>query len=257
VPTLRELQATFAAGLRGMPQDVGDWAADDRIAAAARLGVYRNNAQASFEQALEQTYPVVRRRVGDDYFRQLAHHYRRAQPSRTGDLHEVGRYFAGFLAAQLAHGPYAWLAELAQLEWAVADAAVAADSATVGAAALAGFAPEVLEHARLQFVRSLRLIAATVPVLSVWQANQPGVPACSTDLSTGAQYVIVHRAADGLQLRAVGPRAFALVAALGGGSTLSHAVDASDMPLDELPPLLHLLFADATVAAVRAAATPG
>lgn len=255
MPTLRELQANFAAGMQGMPQEAGDWAADDGIAAAARLHVYRNNARALFEQALEQTYPVLRRRVGNDYFRQLAHQYRHEQPSRTGDLHEAGRHFAGFLAAQLADGPYAWLAELARLEWAVADAAVAADSAAVGVAALAGIAPEFLEHVRLQFVPSLRLVAATVPVLSVWQANQPDVSACSTDLSTGAQYVIVHRAADGVQLRAVGPRAFALVAAL-GGSTLARAVEASDMPLDELPPLLHLLFADATVAAVTAAITP-
>ena len=56
-----------------------DWAemADlPRSIAASRLGVYRNNARHFFRTALERTYPVVRHRVGDEYFRQLAHVYR-------------------------------------------------------------------------------------------------------------------------------------------------------------------------------------
>ena len=86
--SLRELQRSFAAALR-------DPAAACAVLPPANLAVYRNNAHSTFRAALELTYPVVRRRVGDDYFRQLCAHYRERFPSRSGDLHWAGRDFAG------------------------------------------------------------------------------------------------------------------------------------------------------------------
>ena len=250
MPTLHELQASFAAALRGTPHDVDSWAVGDGIAAEARLRMYANNSRAVFEQALDQTFPVVRRRVGDDYFRQLAHHYRRAHPSGAGDLHEVGRCFADFLADHLSGSPYAWLAELARLEWAVADAAVAADVPAVSVESLAGLAPDVLADVRLRLVPSLRRVAAPVPVLSLWQANQPGMESCSTDLAAGPQCVVVHRAPEGVQLRSVGSAEFEFVAAVERGRTLAEALEDSSLQHERLAPLLHWLFADATVAGI-------
>lgn len=252
MPTLHELQRSFAAGLRGAQHGAEEWAASDGIPAAARLRVYGNNSRALFEQALELTYPVVRRRVGHDYFRQLAHFYRQAHPSCAGDLHEVGRRFPPFLAAHLAGGPYAWLAELATLEWAVAAAAVAADSSIAAAETLAALAPDALAAVRLRFVPSLQRVAGTVPVLSVWRANQPPAEPGDVDLAPGPEYVVVHRATDGVQLRGIALAEFDFIAALERGGTFEAAVDDSALPLDLLPGLLQWLFADAAVAAVIA-----
>lgn len=251
MPTLHELQASFAVGLRGAQCDVNDWAVGDGIPAAARLRIYANNSRAVFEQALEQTFPVLRRRVGDDYFRQLSHQYRRAHPSGAGDLHEVGRCFADFLAGHLSASPYAWLAELARLEWAVADAAVAADVPAVGVQSLAGLAPDVLADIRLRLVPSLRLVTASVPVLTLWQANQPAMESCTTDLAAGPQCVVVHRAPDGVQLRSVGYDEFEFVAAVESDQTLAEALKESSLQEERLAQLLHWLFADAAVAGIR------
>ena len=113
MPALLELQRQFAAGLRGERVDAGSWVEDDGLLPAARLGVYANNSRAFFEQALALTYPVLRRRVGDDYFDQLASLYRARHPSPSGDLHEVGRAFASFLAGHLAAGERLLQAEIA------------------------------------------------------------------------------------------------------------------------------------------------
>jgi len=67
--SLREMQRAFAAALR-------DPAVSCAVLPPANLAVYRNNGHITFREALEQTFPVVRRRVGDDYFRQLGAHYR-------------------------------------------------------------------------------------------------------------------------------------------------------------------------------------
>jgi hypothetical protein len=211
--------------------------------------VYRNNVRALFEQALQLTFPVVRRRVGDDYFRQLVHHFRSAYPSRAGDLHETGRPFAAFLADHLADTPYRWLSELAALEWAVADAAVAADMPPASAASLEGLDPESLVMLRIRLVPSVRLVAATAPVLDVWKVNQSdaGAAAVAVDLAAGPGHVILHRTPSGVALHAVPQVEFRFIAALHAGSTLGDAVETADLPTHALPEVLRWLFAEGLV----------
>ena len=69
--SLLELQRSFAAALR-------DPTVDCAVTPAANLAIYRNNSALAFRGALEAGFPVVRARVGDDYFGQLVHHYREA-----------------------------------------------------------------------------------------------------------------------------------------------------------------------------------
>ena len=108
--SLREMQGAFAAALR-------DPSAACPVLPAGNLSIYRNNTAISFRSALESSFPVVRRRVGDDYFRQLSAQYRARFPSRSGDLHWIGRDFSAFLLEHLHGSEYAWLADLARLEW--------------------------------------------------------------------------------------------------------------------------------------------
>ena len=112
--SLRETQRAFAAALR-------DPAVTCAVLPPANLGVYRNSGSITFREALGLTFPVLRRRVGDDYFRQLSVHYRERFPSRSGDLHWAGRDFAVFLDDYLAGSEYQWLADLARIESAVAS----------------------------------------------------------------------------------------------------------------------------------------
>lgn len=247
---LPEVQRAFAAWLLGRTDVAPDWAGGDEIPPESRLRVYRNNSRALFEQALQLTYPVLCRRVGTDYFGQLGHHYREAHPSRSGDLHDVGRRFPEFLAAHLGGSPYAWLAELALLEWAVADAGVAAEAPTAHATSLARLAPEHVASARFVFVPSLRLVRSSVPVLSIWRANQPGSDGGPVDLSSGGQCVLVHRNSADVELRSTEPTEFAFVEAAARGATLGEAIDAAALPLEHLPAVLHRLFADGAIAAV-------
>jgi hypothetical protein len=250
MPALPELQRQFAAGLRGETVDAGAWIEADGLPPSARLGVYANNSRAFFGQALELTYPVLRRRVGDDYFAQLALHYRAQHPSPSGDLHEVGRAFAAFLAGHLADSPYAWLADLARLEWAVADAATCGEDPPAGLAALAGLAPAALAATRLKPVTSLRTVASAYPVFSVWRANQADQPGDAVDADAGAESVLL-RAADGAcVLHRVPPTTLHFIEALAGGAALAEAIDSAGLPVDSLPGTLGMLFAEGFIADV-------
>lgn len=251
MPTLRDLQRAFAAHLHGTADAPTDFAVETSLPAAARLAVYRHNSRSFFDGALRSTYPVVERRVGADYFQQLSVHYRRAYPSTRGDLHWVGQRFPAFLQSHLADSPYAWLAELAALEWAIAAAAVAPDSARVGLEGLRGVAPEHLSAVRFRLIPSLATVEASVPVLTVWRANQSGVASVPVDLSSGGECVLVYRnVEDIVELRGVTPRELAFVRALRSERSLEQALDESDLALDTLQRALAHLFTDGCVAEI-------
>ena len=72
--------------------------------------------------------------------------YRARFPSRSGDLHWVGSDFATFLLEHLHGSDYAWLADLARLEWAREQASIARVDAFSRREVLGRFAPEQLEH---------------------------------------------------------------------------------------------------------------
>lgn len=242
--SLRELQYSFAAALR-------DPAVACPVRPAANLDVYRHNGEALWAGVLAISFPVVKRRVGDDYFRQLAHHYRRAHRSRSGDLQWLGEAFPAFLDAQLRDGDYAWLADLARLEWLVEMAAIREVCAPLAVDALAGYSPEALEHLRLALQPSLRLLGSRWPVFSVWEANQAS-NAPPVDQSVGAEQGLVFQRNDGVVVRRVEPDLFRYLSALAAGESLGTAMTTATLDEASLLPALRFLFTEGLVCGLTA-----
>ncbi len=240
--SLRELQASFAAALR-------DDAAACAVLPLENLSIYRNNAAISFRTALSLSFPVVRRRVGDDYFRQLAMRYRQHHPSRSGDLHWVGKGFAAFLAEDLQGGEYAWLADLARLEWSREQAAVTTTHAAISVDALARFAPEQLEHLVFTLQPSLRLHASDYPIFTIWAANQVE-NAPPVDQSMPGECGLVRARIDGTEVRTLEPGVFSYLSALAAGAPLGEAVNVAGLDQAALVHALGFVFQEALVCAV-------
>jgi hypothetical protein len=254
---LAELQARFAAALHaGAAQPdarataLAECIVDDGLAPAARVQAYLNNVRAMFEGALARTYPVLRRRVGEDYFARLAAEYRQAHPSRSGDLHWTGRHFPGWIASRMAGTDYAWLADLARLEWACEEALVSEWLPAAPADSLARLPPEERAGALLSLEPGLRTVSSAFPVWSVWQANQPESPGDVVDPSLGPQQVVVAPDADGLVLHLLPADQFHFVEQLAAGSTLEDALDASTLPIERLGETLAWLFGAGLVTGV-------
>lgn len=240
--SLRDLQRSFAAALR-------DPSIACPVLPPSNLSIYRNNTRLVFRGALEASFPVVRKRVGDDYFAQLAHHYRERFPSRSGDLQFVGENFAAFLAEHLRGGDYAWLADLALVEWSREQALIGVELPTIGADALARFDPEQLEHVVFRLQPSLRLHSSAYPVFSVWLANQAdGAP--PVDQSRGEERGLVRLRAEGLEIRVLAPRLFSYICALSEGATLGEAVERAGLDEAALMDSLGFVFSQGLVTAV-------
>lgn len=259
--TLRELQAGLAACLEPAAADSADdllaafsgQVVDDGPGAQARLGIYRRNARHTFENALQRTYPVVRRRVGDDFFARLAADYGAAHPSRSGDLQYVGVAFPEWLAQRLAGTEYAWLGDLARLEWACEEVLVAPEVASLSLEAIADIPGDRIAGTAIELAPSIRCIESAYPVWSVWQANQPENDGAAVDPALGAQCVVVQRVAGRLALHCVPVVDFTFVSELARGKTLEAALDASGLEVSSLPQVLGWLFASGMVTGLRPA----
>jgi hypothetical protein len=250
---LLETQRAMARVLqahRGVPVPAGWFAGPEAIAVVDRLAVYRNNSKQFFRTALALTYPVLQRRVGDDFFRQLATEYRAEHPSRSGDLHWVGAHFPDWLQGRLRDTEYAWLADLARLEWSCEEAAAAALESPLSVEALATLPPEALDGTRLRLQPSLHLVASGWPVWSVWQANQVD-DAEPVDLATGPEHCACAGTADaGIVVYRIEAEAYALLARLQGGMSFADAVSDSGSTADALARLLGWAFAEGLVVGV-------
>ena len=239
--SLRELQHSFAAALR-----------DPSVACAvlppANLAIYRNNAGAGFHSALALTFPVLRQRVGEDYFRQLAHEYRRRFPSASGDLHWVGHRFGGFLDDYLS-GEYAWLADLARLEWSRAECLVAVELPPISANALARFSAHEFEHLVFGLQPALKLHSSSYPVFTVWLTNQ-AENAPPVDQSLGSEQGMVRARIDFPVIRALAPPLFSFLSALQAGLPLGESVARSSVDLGSLTQALEFVFNEGLVSSL-------
>lgn len=245
--SLRDLQRGFAAALRA----VDDSARRELpgVRPPANLDIYRNNAEWQFRNSLALSFPVVRRRVGDDYFRQLAFHYRAQFPSRSGDLHWVGKDFAGFLAAHLADSDYAWLADLARLEWAREQAAVTEVRPALSVEVLAAFAADQLGELVFDFQPSLVLGESQFPVVSVWLANQ-AENASPVDQSAGPENYLVLSRDDGVEVARLARSLFVYLDGLRARQPLAEAMSHAEMNEAGLLSALRFMFGEGLVTGI-------
>ena len=240
--SLRELQASFAAALR-------DDSSSCAVLPRENLSIYRNNAAINFRSALESGFPVLRRRVGNDYFRQLAAQYRQRNPSRSGDLHWAGREFAAFLAGHLQDSEYRWLADLARLEWSREQAAVAMARTSISADVLARFTAEQLEHLVFSLQPSLQLHASDFPIFSIWAANQVD-NAPPADQSLPGECGLVRTRSDSVEVRRLEPHLFSCLSALAAGAPLGESVTIAGLDQETLVHALGFVFSEGLVCAV-------
>jgi hypothetical protein len=227
MPTLREIQRAVARSIRS-PDD-GEalrHIADDMIAPADRLGIYRNNAAATLVGALRIAYPAVEKLVGAEFFEGAARIYIERYPPRTAYLNDYGAEFADFLGAFPAAAELAYLPDVARLEWAVSAALNAADVPALAPDALRGLAAS--EHDRVRFVPhpSVHLLSLHHPAEVIWRAVLDGDDAALAEIALTGEplWLVVHRGREGVAVRRLTQEEARLTAMLCSGSALSEAM---------------------------------
>jgi hypothetical protein len=226
MPALRELQLEVVAAMFDESDLARAHVREDGMSAGARLSVYQNNLREGFIKALALGFPVIERLGGTDYFRQLALEFLAAHPSRSGNLHHIGAPFPPFLARKFAGTQYAYLADVAALEWAYEEAQIAADADALSAEAFASIAPEDYERLTFTFHPACRLVQSHYPIVKIWRVNQSETLSDELiDLDAGGDNVLVLRTPECVEFHRLPAADFALFEALAHGDNLGVALD--------------------------------
>jgi hypothetical protein len=226
-PALPEWQRQFLDALYGVDARSPLAAIDGHgLEPDARLRIYRHSSEAIHIGALRITYPAVLALVGEDYFDQTARGYRRAHPSRSGNLQAFGARFGEYLEPLPDIRAFAYLPDVARLEWLRQESALAADAESTAPNTFTEEFANTGESLRIGLHPSVRLLASAHPILTIWRyATQPTSEQLVLDGE--GEHVVLWRQDGEVAMAAVDPASFACIASLACGDTLDAAHVAS------------------------------
>ncbi|MBU3000675.1 putative DNA-binding domain-containing protein [Roseovarius nubinhibens] len=227
--------------------------------AGGRFSVYRNNVAVSLTEALEDSFPVILKLLGEENFRAIMGVFLRAHPPKSPVLARYGADLPAFLEAfpPLAHLPY--LADVARLELALIRAYHAADSHPADASILQSLSPDALLQTRFTLAPALELLRSPWPVHAIWRFNSEEA---APKPSPGAQDVLIIRPDFDPEPVLLPPGAAPFIAALREGQPLGPAHDAASEAASEaqaefdLTQCLSLLLSAKAITDIHSGTTP-
>jgi hypothetical protein len=198
--------------------------ADRGLSASARLAVYANAYFVRIHDCLHEDFGALTSVLGEAAFHDLVKTYLMLHPPSRPSLRHVGAQ----LAAHLRTEPFAaifsrrcaYAADLADLEWAIAEAFYAPDAASIGPEVLALLPPEEWTELRFDLTPSLRIIRCAWPVHLVrdhFEAQVAASPGEARLIVADPTQIRVSRHEERVLYRAISPlEATALEAAAAG-----------------------------------------
>src|SRR5262252_3900024 len=151
MPSLSDIQDAFATALLDrtlpVPRSLSGSA---RRRADRRFAVYRNNVAVGLVSALAARFPVVKRLVGDEFFRAMAHAYASVELPRSPLMMYYGETFPVFIEEFAPAAPIPYLADIARIEMARGLAYHAADATPLDPRAFAAVPTDQLASLRMR-----------------------------------------------------------------------------------------------------------
>jgi len=205
-PDLKKFQQSFASNL--LSEQILDGAEDEFLKhfvpmfqqgsqakeARERLKIYRNNVILSLRDAIGDTFPVVKRLIGDDCFNSAAVNFVRQNPPTEPSLLFYGEDFIEFIGDYPACKNLHFLADVARLEWNYILAFHAADVTLFDPNALNEIDATLLGNVVFTIHPSVQLMQSKWPTDDIWQENlKEEVSTISIDNEQNCNLLILRR----------------------------------------------------------------
>lgn len=235
MPSLPERQRAFGAALLAEADaDLLEDFVEAPALAAKRFAAYRRNVLGNWHAALAASFPVLAALIGAGRFSALSEQYRAACPSRNADLNLYPERFAAWLAQQPIGEELPYLADLAQLEWALEEVYGAQEEAALDFTKLEAVPVAQQGAVVLVLASALRAIPSRWPVFEIWQAHQTASLAdrdaalAAIFLTPGEHFIVLSRDQAGMPFpQALSAGAAAFFAACRARKNLASALSAA------------------------------
>lgn len=191
--TLRNIQKSFKESILEEHDDVAKYLTEPEqgIGNKDRIHIYRNNTFVSLKQVLVDTFAAVTELASIEFMRYVGHEFIKQHPPKNGALMFYGKEFPNFLKHFEAAKQHPYLADVADLEWALNETYDAADSTPLTAEDFTESNLEKLMGEKLRLTASTRVLSSAYPIFDLWsvtkEETQPKI-----DL-TKAQNVLIYR----------------------------------------------------------------
>lgn len=212
----------------------------DVLQPLSNMSVYRNNVTSSLINTLLNTYPLITRLVGENFFRIAAKDYIKRYPSRSSNLHDFGQYFSDFLAAYPPVKSLIYLAEVAHFEWICHTLHFAADHPAFDLHLLENISPDAYPCLLFILHPACQVIKFHYPILRIIELCKGEIKEL-LDVNTGGDNLLIIRRDLEIKLVALTAAESAFLQAIQQGLRLAEALDAAnaieaDFKLDEKLP---------------------
>jgi hypothetical protein len=140
------------------------------LPAAERLGIYRTAYRVRLIDALQVTYPVLHKILGDEDFFSLSAAFVDDNPSVYRSIRWYGSELANFLGARTPYSDQPIFAEIALLDWTLSEVFDASDAMPIARAALQSIDPLAWSDLTFKFHPSLHRLQFAWNTVAVWQS---------------------------------------------------------------------------------------
>lgn len=167
---------------------------DTKIASTARFDIYQNNTVLGLTDILANAFPVLKKIVGDEFFKTIARHYIKSHAQPSGNRHSFGGQLAEFLQVFQPAAVLPYLPDIAALEWAYFQAALADDASPLNFETLTA-AMSADPAFTLSIHPSVHVVAQTFNALEIWQEHQKE-DIGALELKSEPHHLVVWRGSD-------------------------------------------------------------
>ncbi len=158
--------------------------------AKRRLIVYKNTSSLTLKHCVKDIYPMCEKLLDENAFSQLVERFIKTHPNKRRDLTFYGDQFYQYLALNLACQHLPFLADLAELEWAIYRAYYADDDPIWPQQSFVNASAKRIDDITLCLSDSISLLVSGWPTLKFYQhLNDDTI----FDIDTRHSYLIVHR----------------------------------------------------------------
>ena len=218
-----DMQASFAEAIarreQPVPEGITSWTGNRPV---RRFGVYRSNVAGALVEALGVRYAVVKRLVGEDFFRAMTREYALTHLPKSPVLIHYGGDYPDFIASFAPAESLPYLADVARLESAYWQAYHAADEFPLATEHLAAVAPEALPGLTFGFHAAAFVVTSRWPIVSIWETNSHDAEVRPVDLEQ-AEDALITRPELSVEVRRLPAGAAVFLGALMQGAALGDA----------------------------------
>ena len=190
---LAERQGQFARAILDPTAIIPDGViGPDGELSALRFAVYRNNVTVGLIEALKDSYPVVKKIVGDEFFSTMARVFVSAHPPVSPVMLQYGAGFAEFIEGFEPATGLPYLADVARIERAWTETFHSADAEPLSGNDFAKIGHADMPRLQLRLHPALRFSKSNYPALTIWKMNIDDA-VTAVDFECGGEEALICR----------------------------------------------------------------